>query len=65
MQEKQAVFKCKVNAITVKELPDADDEFASEVSEFETLAEYKEDIKKKLTEKKEKEAESKERSSGR
>ena len=43
---KEAVFKCKVNAITVKELPDADDEFASEVSEFETLAEYKEDIKK-------------------
>ena len=56
---KEAVFKCKVNAITVKELPDADDEFASEVSEFETLAEYKEDIKKKLTEKKEKEARAK------
>ena len=62
---KEAVFKCKVNAITVKELPDADDEFASEVSEFETLAEYKEDIKKKLTEKKEKEARAKNRSSGR
>ena len=56
---KEAVFKCKVNAITVKELPDADDEFASEVSEFETLAEYKEDIKKKLTVKKEKEARAK------
>ena len=56
---KEAVFKCKVHAITVKELPDADDEFASEVSEFETLAEYKEDIKKKLTEKKEKEARAK------
>ena len=56
---KEAVFKCKVNAITVKELPDADDEFASEVSEFETLAEYKEDIKKKQTEKKEKEARAK------
>ncbi len=56
---KEAVFKCKVNAITVKELPEADDEFASEVSEFETLAEYKEDIKKKLTEKKEKEARAK------
>lgn len=59
---KEAVFKCKVNAITVKELPDADDEFASEVSEFETLAEYKEDIKKKLTEKKEKEARAKKES---
>ena len=56
---KEAVFKCKVNAISVKELPDADDEFASEVSEFETLAEYKEDIKKKLTEKKEKAARAK------
>ena len=56
---KEAVFKCKVNAITVKELPEADDEFASEVSEFETLAEYKEDIKKKLTEKKEKAARAK------
>ena len=56
---KEAVFKCKVNAISVKELPEADDEFASEVSEFETLAEYKEDIKKKLTEKKEKSARAK------
>ena len=61
---KEAVFKCKVNAISVKELPEADDEFASEVSEFETLAEYKEDIKKKLTEKKEKAGKSKERGSG-
>ena len=56
---KEAVFKCKVNAISVKELSEADDEFASEVSEFETLAEYKEDIKKKLTEKKEKAARAK------
>ena len=56
---KEAVFKCKVNAISVKELPEADDEFASEVSEFETLAEYTEDIKKKLTEKKEKAARAK------
>ena len=56
---KPAVFKCKVNAIKAKELPELDDEFASEVSEFETLAEYKEDIKKNLTEKKEKEAKTK------
>ena len=56
---KEAVFKCKVNAITVKELPEADDEFASEVSEFDTLAEYKEDIRKKLAEKKEKAARAK------
>lgn len=56
---KTAVFKCKVNAIKVKELPEADDEFAQEVSEFDTLAEYKEDIRKNLTERKEKEADSK------
>lgn len=50
---KEAVFKCKVNEIKVKELPEADDEFAQDVSEFDTLAEYKEDLKKNLTEKKE------------
>lgn len=59
---KAAVFKCKVNQITVKELPEADDEFAGEVSEFETMAEYKEDIRKKLTERKEKEAKNKKQS---
>ena len=53
---KAAVFKCTVNEIKVKELPEADDDFAKDVSEFDTLAEYKEDIKKNLTEKKEKEA---------
>lgn len=55
---KAAVFKCTVKEIKEKELPELDDEFASEVSEFDTLAEYKEDIKKKLTEKKEAEAKS-------
>ncbi len=53
---KPALFKVKINEITVKELPKLDDEFASEVSEFETLAEYKEDIKKRLEEQKEVEA---------
>ena len=53
---KEAVFKCKVNAIKVKELPEADDDFAQDVSEFDTMAEYKEDVKKQLTEKKETEA---------
>ncbi|MCJ7833872.1 trigger factor [Cuneatibacter sp. NSJ-177] len=53
---KPAVFKCTVHTIKVKELPELDDEFASEVSDFETLDEYKEDVKKKLTENKEKEA---------
>ena len=53
---KAAVFKCKVNGIKVKELPDADDEFAQEVSEFDTLDAYKEDIKANLLKKKEEEA---------
>lgn len=53
---KPAVFKCTVKEIKEKELPELDDEFASEVSEFDTLAEYKEDVKKSLTKKKEDEA---------
>ena len=53
---KAAVFKCKVNAISVKELPELDDEFAQEVSEFDTLDEYKADVKKNLEEKKAAEA---------
>ena len=53
---KPAVFKCTIKEIKEKQLPELDDEFASEVSEFDTLAEYKEDVKKKLTEKKEKDA---------
>lgn len=62
LKGKAAVFKCTVKEIKEKELPELDDEFASEVSEFETLAEYKEDVKKNLEEKKAKEAkENKER----
>ena len=53
---KEAVFQCDVKKIETKEVPELDDEFAKDVSEFDTLAEYKEDVKKKLTEKKEKEA---------
>ena len=56
LKGKDAVFKCTIKEIKEKQLPELDDEFASEVSEFETLAEYKEDIKKNLTEKKEKDA---------
>ncbi|RKJ49207.1 trigger factor [bacterium 1XD42-54] len=56
LKSKAAVFKCKVNEIKVKELPEADDEFAKDVSEFDTLAEYKDDIRAKLLERKEKEA---------
>lgn len=45
---KAAVFAIKVKEIKAEELPELDDEFASEVSEFDTLTEYKEDLKKKL-----------------
>ncbi len=55
---KPAVFKCTVKAIKVKELPELDDEFAAEVSEFDTLAEYKADIASRLEEKKAAEARS-------
>ncbi len=53
---KAAVFKCTVHKIQKKELPELDDDFAKDVSEFDTLDEYKEDVRKNLTEKKEKEA---------
>lgn len=53
---KPAMFKVTVKEIKKKELSELTDEFASEVSEFETLEEYKNDIKVKLAEKKEKEA---------
>ena len=50
---KAAVFKCSVKAIKVKELPELDDEFAKDVSEVDTLEEYKKDIAQKLKERKE------------
>ena len=53
---KAAVFQCDVKKVETKELPELDDDFAQDVSEFDTLAEYKEDIKKNLAERKEKEA---------
>ncbi len=56
---KPAVFKCTVKEIKVKELPEADDEFAKDVSEFDTMEEYRADIKKKLEEKKTAEAKAK------
>lgn len=56
LKGKAAVFKCTIKEIKEKELPELDDEFASEVSEFETLDEYKKDVKEKLTQKKEKDA---------
>ncbi|MCI8292161.1 MAG: trigger factor [Hespellia sp.] len=53
---KDAVFKCTVHAIKMKELPELDDEFASDVSDFETLEEYRADVEKKVQERKIKEA---------
>jgi tig: trigger factor len=51
---KAAVFQCDVKKVETKELPELDDDFAQDVSEFDTLAEYREDVKKNLTEKKKK-----------
>jgi len=53
---KPAVFKCTVKKIEVKELPELDDDFAQDVSEFDTLDDYKADIKKNLAERKETQA---------
>lgn len=56
---KDAVFKCTVHAIKSKELPELDDEFASEVSECDTLEEYKVEVENKIKERKEAEAKQK------
>ena len=53
---KDAVFKCIVKEIKTKELPELDDEFASEVSEYETFEEYKVSVRKGLEERKAKQA---------
>ena len=50
LKGKAAIFKVKVNAVKEVQLPEVDDEFAKDVSEFDTLAELKSDIKKKLKE---------------
>ena len=56
LKGKAAIFKCTIKEIKEKELPALDDEFASEVSEFDTLEEYKKDVKETLTIEKEKAA---------
>lgn len=56
---KPAVFKCTVKEIKVKELPELDDDFAQDVSDFDTMDEYKADVRKKVEEKKEAEAKAK------
>lgn len=48
LRGKDATFQCQIHKVEQKELPDLDDEFAMDVSEFDTLEEYKEDIKKNL-----------------
>ena len=53
LKGKPAVFKCTVHEIKAKELPEIDDEFAAEVSEFDTLEEYKADVKAKIKAQKE------------
>ena len=59
LKGKEAVFKCMIHEIKAKELPEIDDEFAAEVSEFDTLDEYKADIKAKIKEQKESEGKTK------
>lgn len=59
LKGKPATFKVAVKELKEKQLPELDDDFAQDVSDFDTLAEYKEDLKKKLTERKEAEAKSK------
>lgn len=56
LANKEAVFKVKVHEIKRKQLPELDDEFAKDVSEFDTLDEYKEDLKKELLSRKEKDS---------
>ena len=58
LKGKPAVFKIKLHEIKVKELPTVDDEFVKDVSEFDTLDEYKKDIEKRLQEQREKAADS-------
>ncbi len=56
LRGKEAVFQCVIHKIEAKELPELDDEFAQDVSEFDTMEEYKADIRKNLESKKEEEA---------
>ncbi len=59
LADKDATFKCTVKSIKEKQLPELNDEFASDVSEFETMAEYREDVQKKLADRKASEAKAK------
>ena len=57
LKGKEAVFKCKLHEIKVRELPEVDDEFVKDISEFDTVDELKADLNKKAAERKEKDAE--------
>ena len=59
LKGKDAVFKCTIHEIKEKQIPEIDDEFAAEVSEFDTLDEYKVDVKAKIKEQKENEGKQK------
>ena len=59
LKGKEAVFKCTIHEIKEKQIPEIDDEFAAEVSEFDTLDEYKADVKAKIKEQKENEGKQK------
>ena len=59
LKGKPAMFKAKVNEIKEKVLPELDDDFAQDVSDFDTLAEYKDDLKKTIAERKANEAKAK------
>ncbi|MBR6677079.1 MAG: trigger factor [Clostridia bacterium] len=56
LADKDATFKCRLNGLKLKELPELDDEFVRDVSDFDTVAEYEADVKAKIKEKKENEA---------
>jgi trigger factor len=56
LKGKAAVFKCKLNSLQEEQLPELDDEYVSDISDVETVDEYKESIRKQLTEKKENQA---------
>ena len=59
LKGKDAVFKCTIHEIKEKQIPEIDDEFAAEVSEFDTLDEYKADVKAKIKEQKDNEGKQK------
>lgn len=62
LKGKPATFKVTVKEIKEKQLPELDDDFAQDISDFDTLAEYKDDLKKKIAERKESEAKAKKES---